>query len=234
MARNVVATILVLMLTGCVGSQNNRQAEKIQQDMPRSTIQLPVRDALPSPAAAAASEKQSEPRAEVVPLPADVEVDSTASNNANQQSATGLANVQIAKIAESVDASLVKLDSKIVAQNEMVATLQNSMTAQANAYASLRADVSAIAQAGIGNQQSSATAGRDVTTQFSDGMERLMVQMVSVIYWIAAAFVGTYFASLVSVLIAFFKLQSEQARLREQDEKRDDENMRQAMRGVRA
>lgn len=232
--RNVIATILILMLCGCRtgGDQNNRQAEVIRQDG-FATEQIPVRDLLPrpaTPAAMAAPEKKSESRAEVVPLPADVEVDSTASNNANQQSATGLANVQIAKIAESVDASLVKLDSKISAQNEM------SATAIADLRADMKAELSALAsaQAGIANQQSTNTAGHDMTTTFTDGMERLMSHMVSVIYWISAAFIGTYFASVVSVLVAFIKLIGEQSRLRERDEKRDDALMSQVLKGARA
>lgn len=241
--KTLVATILILMLCGCArnGDQNNRQAESIRQgdlSRPFATEQIPVpvalrRDVVPAPVAAAAPEKQSEPRAEVVPLPADIEVDSTASNNANQQSATGVVTAQMAKFAESIDASLVKLDSKIVAQNEMVANLRADvrieLNAQATAVANLRADVKAemsalaSAQAGVANQQSTATAGRDMTTQFSDGMERLMSRMVGVIDSIVLAFVGTFFGSLVSMLVALVRLLREFARLRERDEKRDDQ-----------
>lgn len=235
--RNVVATILILMLTGCVGKQSNHQAEEIKQgDLPRplATEQIPVRDVLPAPVAAAASEKQREPRAEVVSLP-DTEVDSTASNNASQQSASGLANVQIAKIAESVDASLLRVESKIVTQNEMVATLQNTMSAQATAIATLKADVSANAQAGIGNSQSATTAGRDAVTQFSDGMERFMTRMLDVVEFMASAIkwiIGGAVVSCVGALVTIVKVFVGLIRALERSKSKDEEGDRQLLKDV--
>lgn len=233
--RNSFAIILVLILAGCGGDQKSRQAGISQGDLSRpfASEQLPVRDALPAPVAAAAPAQKSEPRAEVVQIP-DTEIDSTASNNASQQSATALLSNQFAKFAESIDASLVRIDARIVAQNEMNATAIADLRAEIKAEfraelkAVVRAEVSALGQAGIGNssRQESTNVGGNLTMLFSDGMERLMTKMISVIDSIVLAFVGTFFAGLLSMLTAIVMMLRQSAQLRERDEKRDDANDR--------
>jgi hypothetical protein len=232
----VLALILLAALCGCsVGKQQNSFAAN-QDIPPLASAQVPVRTALPSPIAPAAPDKQSEPRAEVVPLPADTEVDSTASNNATQQSATGALNLQTGKVAESVDveASLARIDSKISANNEMSAELRNDVRAQATAIAELKlkVDANVQGQAGLSNRidQVTTTAGRDVVTQFSDGMERFMTRllqvvehMANVIYGIIGGTVLSCVMATITIVKVFAALIRSQDRLRAKDEARDDE-----------
>lgn len=229
----VLALILLIGLSGCkIGSHANSQKAEFPA---LASAQVPVRNALPSPIAPAAPDK----RAEVVPLPADTEVDSTASNNAVQQSATGAVNAQIAKLAESVDASLMKLDSKIVAQNEMSADLRNDMRAQATAIAELKLklDANVQGQAGLSNriEQVTTTIGRDSVTQFSEGMERFMTRMLEVVQYMASAIrwiVGGAVLSCVGMIGSNLKVCVDLIKFLERSRSKDDERQDKILRDV--
>lgn len=243
MSKFLAVTISVLMLAGCsVGKQKNGQATN-QGVPPLASAQVPVRTALPSPIASAAPDKQSEPRAEVVPLPADTEVDSTASNNATQQSATAAVSAQVGKFAESVDASLVKLDSKITAQNEMIASFRAEVSANAiaNLRAEMRADfkaeLQALGQAGVGNTQTTehTSVGGDLVTQFSDGMERFMSRMLEVVSYAVSAIkwiVGGAVLSCVGMIGSNLKVCVDLIKFLERSRSKDDERQDRILRDV--
>lgn len=181
--KNVFTIVLLIFLTGCIGSQKNSQA--VNQGSPR-TEAIPVRPA------------SEDLRAEVVELPK--EITSAASNNATQQSLTGL-GVQVGKMAEVLQASLLRMENTLSAQitmkNQLNATASANaefkarMEATAKAIAKLDARVDAAlnaslqAQAGLNNRidQVSTSAGRDAisSTQFTEPMKELMSKMVGVI-----------------------------------------------------
>ena len=144
------------------------------------------------------------------------------SSNAIQQNTQSLVSASVGKIAEKVDAALVRVESNVNAKleasvnahvelkdlrAELRASLdvQNRVTAQAEAIASLNAKLDALAAAqgqfvaGFNNTLSQTVqkleAGRDVnntqfTTEMAAVMERAYKSVTSVVYIMAGALVS--------------------------------------------
>lgn len=170
--RGLAVLILMALLPGCAGDQHNAF-------LPPKSTSVPV------------IEEGGAETVELSDKPAFLEPDSVKqklirftpndshSTNANQQNQTGLANVAVAKIAENVDASLVKFQTDV--RNELSASLKASAELNASMEARIDAKMQAFATAqaqgiaGIGNRLDSVTqtisSGRDTNnTQFTPQM----------------------------------------------------------------
>lgn len=105
-------TLLTVFLTGCIGSQHNQQGN----NFPTTREQSPKADVLtPS---------------ELEHALGNVREEHLQSNNALQQSMTSAVGLSVGKVAEKVDAALVKIESSVNAKFEAVTTAQAEIKSQ--------------------------------------------------------------------------------------------------------
>jgi hypothetical protein len=163
----------VAVLSSCAGDHADRQA---------NNFPAPISKAEPVPAASVPS--RSLAPAEVVDPPSIKHEDSLTSQNALQQGFSGM-GVQLGKVADKFDASLLRVESNLSlnakATAKLVVNLKSTIKVQNKAIANLKAQVSAVAQAqgtaqaAIGSKlesmQQTTSAGRDSTqNQFTREM----------------------------------------------------------------
>ena len=153
--KRCIAYLVCLMLTGCAGDQRNQQ--NVEQD--RIGLGLLKHNHVPAI-------DDLEPRSDgTLAAVKELKSETQASNNATQQSLTGF-GLQVSKIAEKVDASLVKVEAHVDQKLEATA----NVTAQA--MASLRAEIRAELHAEISAElhasaQATASAVADLKAQLS-------------------------------------------------------------------
>ena len=187
--RYAAAILILIVLAGCeAATQHNHQADTFPQTVPVAAP--PV--APPHPEVT---------RADLDGAVRSIRTETQASNNAMQNSLTGL-GANVGKVAEKVDASLVRIDATantaLKATAEIKTELNNQIEAQASfnaqAFAQFKADTSArldaIAQAQaqgvagwnnkLDSMQQTLTAGRDAinTTQYSKEMQETIISTV--------------------------------------------------------
>lgn len=202
--RSITLLILIPLLQGCAGDQHNSFLKPESSKKRHGTVSEPV----PAPRAEIVQpEGQDRPPVS----------QSSASENNTQQNQTGLLNAAVAKIAENVDASLVKFDTDV--HNHLEVSLRNSAELQAKLNADLRAEIRAEVKAelqaqatanaqgiaGLGNEIRSAvqtiSSGRDTNnTQLTPEMAEMVIGGQRQAIWLVLGIVVTCCAAICFVL----------------------------------
>lgn len=181
--RYAAGILFLIFLVGCVGDQHNVQKSSFPQTVPVAVPPVP--------------QQPEVTRADLDGAVRTIRTETQASNNATQNSITGL-GANLGKIAEKVDASLVKSEATANTVAQFKTEVKNEMKAQADvnaqAFAEFKAEtkarLDAIAQAQAQGQagwnnkldsmQQTLTAGRDAinTTQYSKEMQETIIATV--------------------------------------------------------
>ena len=220
--------VLLIILAGCeAGTKATQQSDRIDQriEEPRRTVPATRAEVVDAPA----SEKPK-------PSAAVQASDSIASNSVTKNDVQGIVGAQFDRVAEKIDASLVKVQSAIDVslQNKLDVALKANAELHAQLAASVklsadlsaRVDALAQAQAGLGNkidqQTNTISSGRD-TTQFTKEMQQ-MVENISksndrVIYLIFGSASATVL-SIVGLLVGLLREKNRLINEKEESRKR--------------
>lgn len=230
--------VLLILLAGCeAGTKSTEQSDRIDQ-----RIEEPRRPARSIGVASTRAEiVANDPPAAAAPSQtSSMASDTISSNSVTKNDVQGIVGAQFDRVAEKIDASLVKVQSAIDVslQNKLDVALKANAELHAQLAASVklsadlsaRVDALAQAQAGLGNkidqQTNTISSGRD-TTQFTKEMQQMVENItrssdrtIYLIFGSAAATVLSVFGLLIKLLREKDRLINEKEESRKRAENR--------------